>query len=202
MLRSLEEARSPIVYHKTSSPCSLRHSVLYICQRKMLFCGDLQEGGILIEHGDNETVPYDPKRIDYMLCFALYAASRATIDVYRPILDALGLTYPQYLVMIILWEHKACSVKDLGAILRLDSGTLSPLLKRLEAAGFIKRQRRSDDERIVTISLTEAGQLLEERAVHIPEQFGYALDLTYGEYAELLVRLKELLKKLNNCSPL
>src|SRR5947209_9372283 len=84
----------------------------------------------------------DNVTIDDMLCFALYAASRATTDVYRPLLEELGLTYPQYLVMIVLWEHKTCSVKDIGHIVHLDSGTLSPLLKRLENEGLIKRQRR------------------------------------------------------------
>jgi DNA-binding MarR family transcriptional regulator len=161
----------------------------------------LQEGvQVLKENENQETKSYGPARIDYMLCFALYAASRATMDVYRPILDELGLTYPQYLVMIILWEHKTSSVKDIGNILHLDSGTLSPLLKRLEAAGLIKRQRRADDERVVDISLTEAGQALEERAANIPAQFGCAIDLGYDEYIELLGRLKKLLAKINDVS--
>ena len=155
---------------------------------------------MLIENDTNEAMSYGPAKLEYMLCFALYATSRATMDVYRPILDELGLTYPQYLVMIILWEHKTSSVKDIGNLLHLDSGTLSPLLKRLEAAGFIKRQRRSDDERVVDISLTEAGQALEERAAYIPAKFGCELDLQFEEYSELLGRLKKLLAKINNTS--
>jgi MarR family transcriptional regulator, organic hydroperoxide resistance regulator len=168
----------------------------------MIRCEILQEGvQVLIENDKNEARSYGPARIGYMLCFALYAASRATMDVYRPLLDELGLTYPQYLVMIILWEHKTSSVKDIGAILHLDSGTLSPLLKRLEAAGLIKRQRRSDDERVVNITLTEAGQALEERAAHIPEKFGCELDLEYDEYVELMKYLKQLVAKINHISP-
>src|SRR4051794_5484100 len=110
----------------------------------------------MLTTSDNyEAMPFGTPRIDDMLCFALYATSRATLDIYRPLLDEMGLTYPQYLVMLILWERGACSVKDIGNLLHLDSGTLSPLLKRLEAAGFIKRRRRTDDERVVDISLTE-----------------------------------------------
>ncbi|HZR41797.1 MAG TPA: MarR family transcriptional regulator, partial [Ktedonobacteraceae bacterium] len=86
---------------------------------------------------------WDPNnlKIDHMLCFTLYATSRAVMDAYRPLLEEVGLTYPQYLVMVVLWEHGTCSVKDIGNILHLDSGTLSPLLKRLESAGFITKQR-------------------------------------------------------------
>lgn len=135
-----------------------------------------------------------------MLCFALYATSRATMDIYRPLLDELGLTYPQYLVMLILWEREMCSVKDIGALLHLDSGTLSPLLKRLEAAGFIKRQRRADDERVVDISLTEEGRALEARAAHIPEQFGCKLGIQYEEYLELMERLRNLLANIKAAS--
>ncbi|SRR5260370_11350076 len=131
-------------------------------------------------------------RLDTHLCFALYEASRATIDVYRPMLDELGITYPQYLVMLILWEKGKCSVKEIGNLLHLDSGTLSPLLKRLEAAGLIKRQRRPADERVVDISLTENGHALEKRATTIPEKFHCELDLSFDEYMDLLTRLKKL----------
>jgi len=131
-------------------------------------------------------------RLDTHLCFALYEASRATIDVYRPMLDELGITYPQYLVMLILWERGKCSVKEIGNLLHLDSGTLSPLLKRLEAAGLIKRQRRPADERVVDISLTDNGYALEKRATTIPEKFHCELDLSFDEYMDLLTRLKKL----------
>ena len=135
-------------------------------------------------------------KLDTQLCFALYEASRATIDVYRPVLDELGITYPQYLVLLILWERGSCSVKEIGGLLHLDSGTLSPLLKRLEAASFIKRQRRSTDERVVDISLTDEGQALQKRAASIPEQFHCELGLPFAEYSDLLLRLKKLTTRL------
>lgn len=95
--------------------------------------------------------------LDDQLCFALYAASRAVTARYRPLLDELGLTYPQYLVMLVLWERDSISVRELGASLQLESSTLSPLLKRLEANGLLHRERRPDDERSVAIRLSEAG---------------------------------------------
>jgi DNA-binding MarR family transcriptional regulator len=136
-------------------------------------------------------------KIDDMLCFALYAAARATIDVYRPLLEEVGLTYPQYLVMIVLWERATCSVKEIGAILHLDSGTLSPLLKRLEGAGFIKRQRRMQDERVVDISLTAEGQALRARAADVPVKVSCRYGIEFDEYIELLERLKNLTTRLS-----
>lgn len=136
-------------------------------------------------------------KLDNQLCFALYDASRATIDIYRPLLDELGITYPQYLVLLILWDRNMCSVKEIGHLLHLDSGTLSPLLKRLEATGFIKRQRRANDERVVDISLTSEGRALKERAASIPEKFVCELDMTLEEYVELLTRLKKLTSQLH-----
>ena len=136
-------------------------------------------------------------KLDNQLCFALYEASRATIDIYRPLLDQLGITYPQYLVLLILWDRNMCSVKEIGNLLHLDSGTLSPLLKRLETTGFIKRQRRANDERVVDISLTTEGRSLRERASAIPEKFVCELDLTLDEYTELLARLKKLTATLH-----
>jgi len=131
-------------------------------------------------------------KLETQLCFALYAASRATIDIYRPLLDELGITYPQYLVLLILWERGACAVKDIGNLLHLDSGTLSPLLKRLEGAGFIKRQRRAEDERVVDISLTEQGQMLKSQAIAIPEKFVCELGISFHEYITLMTGLKKL----------
>lgn len=135
-------------------------------------------------------------KLENQLCFALYEASRATIDVYRPLLDELGITYPQYLVLLILWERGTCSVKEIGALLHLDSGTLSPLLKRLEATGLIKRQRRASDERVVDISLTPAGHALQERTASIPEKFACVLDFTLDDYSDLLARLQRLTAQL------
>lgn len=135
-------------------------------------------------------------KLENQLCFALYEASRATIDIYRPLLDAMGVTYPQYLVLLILWEQGVCSVKELGQLLHLDSGTLSPLLKRLEAAGFIKRQRRTKDERVVDISLSDKGYALKDQALAIPEKFSCELDISLEEYANLLASLKKLTRRL------
>lgn len=109
-----------------------------------------------------------PMDLDGMVCFALYSASRALTAKYRELLAPLGLTYPQYLVMIVLWRTGQISVRDLGRRLQLDSGTLSPLLKRLESTGFITRRRRVDDERSVVVDLTPTGDLLRHRAADVP----------------------------------
>jgi MarR family transcriptional regulator, organic hydroperoxide resistance regulator len=129
--------------------------------------------------------------LDDQLCFALYAASRAVTARYRPLLDALGLTYPQYLVLLVLWERDSISVRDLGAALQLESSTLSPLLKRLEAAGLLRRERRADDERSVAIRLTDAGAALRERAAEVPLAIGDAMGLTPEQdaMAKQLLRL-------------
>ncbi|MCX4461549.1 MarR family transcriptional regulator (plasmid) [Streptomyces sp. NBC_00080] len=112
------------------------------------------------------------------LCFALYAASRAVTTRYRPLLDELGLTYPQYLVMLVLWEQGSVSVRELGTALQLESSTLSPLLKRLEAGGLIRRERRAEDERSVAVRLTPAGSDLQEKARAVPLAIGEAMGLT------------------------
>lgn len=108
--------------------------------------------------------------LDNQFCFALYSASHAVTKTYKPLLDQLGLTYPQYLVMLVLWEQDAILVKDIGARLFLDSGTLTPLLKRLEANGLVQRIRDPHDERQVRISLSEAGRALRVRAMEVPMQ--------------------------------
>lgn len=110
----------------------------------------------------------DPLALDRQVCFALYAASRAVTAAYRPLLEPLGLTYPQYLVMLVLWERGTLAVGDVGAALHLDSGTLSPLIKRMEAAGLVERRRSADDERRVLVALTTEGRGLRERAIEIP----------------------------------
>ncbi|WP_338894761.1 MarR family transcriptional regulator [Streptomyces sp. TG1A-60] len=129
--------------------------------------------------------------LDDQLCFALYAASRAVTARYRPLLDELGLTYPQYLVMLVLWEQDSISVRDLGAALHLESSTLSPLLKRLEAGGLLRRERRQDDERSVAILLTASGAQLKDRARNVPVDIGQALGLTPEQHtmAQQLLRL-------------
>ena len=118
-----------------------------------------------------------PPRLDDQLCFALYAASRAVTSYYRPLLDDLGPTYPQYVVLLVLWDRGEVTVKDLGATLHLGYGTLSPLLKRLEAARILRRARRTDDERSVSVRLTERGLELRREASCLPAiQTAMALD--------------------------
>jgi MarR family transcriptional regulator, organic hydroperoxide resistance regulator len=128
--------------------------------------------------------------LEDQLCFALYAASRAMTARYRPMLDAIGLTYPQYLVMMLLWEEDSQTVGQLGTRLFLDSGTLSPLLKRLTTAGLVTRNRRLEDERSVSISLTEAGRALRDRAEAISGEIICTLDLDRAEFAELKAKLQ------------
>jgi DNA-binding MarR family transcriptional regulator len=111
----------------------------------------------------------DPLRLDRQVCFPLYAATNLISRLYRPVLDKLGLTYPQYLVMLVLWEREPQTVGALGAHLHLDSGTLTPLLKRMEQAGLVERRRDTQDERRVLISLTDEGRGLRAQALHVPE---------------------------------
>ncbi|NUP25066.1 MAG: MarR family transcriptional regulator [Streptomyces sp.] len=130
--------------------------------------------------------------LDDQLCFALYAAQRAVTAAYRPLLDELGLTYPQYLVLLVLWERGETPVKELAAALRLDYGTVSPLLKRLEAAGLVRRERSARDERSVLVAVTGRGEELRERAKCIPG----ALLNTTGLDATAVARLREELWQL------
>ncbi|MCX4859809.1 MarR family winged helix-turn-helix transcriptional regulator [Streptomyces canus] len=136
-------------------------------------------------------------RLDQQICFSLNAASRAFGSVYRVILKDLGITYPQYLVMLVLWEHGDLPVKKLGEHLRLDSGTLSPLLKRLETAGLVRRERSARDERSVEVRLTEEGVALRERAVQVPRRIVSATSFDVDEIRELRARLDQLTSALD-----
>lgn len=118
----------------------------------------------------------DILKLENQICFPLYAASLAMMRAYRPLLADLGLTYPQYLVMLALWEKRCLTVKELGGVLHLDSGTLTPLLKRLEAAGLVNRRRRQLDERVVEVSLTGSGRDLKRRAADVPVEFFSMMD--------------------------
>ena len=132
--------------------------------------------------------------IEDYLCLALYTASRAVTGLYRELLDELDLTYPQYLVMRVLWQRGPVGVKDIGAALALDYGTLSPLLKRLEARGLIRRVRRSDDERSVEITLTDAGEAMRPQAESVPTELTCAMGLdeqTTDELRQILRRLTD-----------
>ncbi|MFD9892005.1 MarR family winged helix-turn-helix transcriptional regulator [Amycolatopsis sp. NPDC059027] len=135
--------------------------------------------------------------LDDQLCFGLYAASRAVTSLYRVVLADLDLTYPQYLVMLALWERDDRLVKELGTELNLDSGTLSPLLKRLQTAGLVRRDRQADDERAVRVSLTEAGAALREKAAGIPNVIGEAMGLDEAGLARLRAELDRLTESVN-----
>lgn len=136
--------------------------------------------------------------LDEQLCFALYAASRSVTGIYRPLLEPLGLTYPQYLVMLVLWERDGLTVRELGQRLQLDSGTLTPLLKRLQGAGLVDRQRRAEDEREVEIRLTEAGLALREQASAVPECLVQCLKLSLDQVQDLRDQLKQLTQQLQH----
>lgn len=139
-----------------------------------------------------ENAEEDWLRLDRQICFSLHAASRAFNGVYRVILKELGLTYPQYLVLLVLWEHGELPVKKLGEHLRLDSGTLSPLLKRLEAAGLVTRERSARDERSVEIRLTEEGSALRRQALRVPRRIASATGFGLDEIRELREHLDQL----------
>ena len=139
-------------------------------------------------------------RLDQQICFSLNAASRAFGGVYRVILKDLGLTYPQYLVMLVLWEHGELPVKKLGEHLRLDSGTLSPLLKRLETAGLVRRERSARDERSVEVRLTDEGVALRERAVEVPRRILGATGFDIDEIRALRERLDQLTGALDSAT--
>ncbi|CAM3912060.1 MarR family winged helix-turn-helix transcriptional regulator [Kibdelosporangium persicum] len=136
-------------------------------------------------------------RLDEQVCFGLYSASRAVTSLYRVLLEQMDLTYPQYLVMLALWERDNRLVKELGAELNLDSGTLSPLLKRLEATGYVQRTRQPDDERSVRISLTEAGTRLRDQAKRIPPVVGEAMGLDDEGLTRMRADLDRLTDSVN-----
>lgn len=136
--------------------------------------------------------------LDEQLCFALYTASRAMTGCYRPILERIGLTYPQYLVMLVLWERGDIPVGRLGQALHLETGTLSPLLKRLESSGLIRRQRQQEDERSVLVGLTPAGAELRELAVAVPGQMAAATGIAPAEAVGLRDKLHALTERLRS----
>jgi DNA-binding MarR family transcriptional regulator len=136
-------------------------------------------------------------RLDNQICFAVYSAAHAFNRVYKPLLDRLGLTYPQYLVMLSLWERDGVPLKDIGERLFLDSGTLTPLLKRLETAGFVKRTRSTEDERQVLIALTAQGQALKEKARNVPQSILEASDCSVAELVALKSEIVSLRDRLN-----
>src|SRR4030081_1718354 len=138
-----------------------------------------------------------PLQLDNQLCFAVYSTAHAFNRVYKPLLDRLRLTYPQYLFMLVLWERDGVPVKDIGERLFLDSGTLTPLLKRMEAANLIKRTRSTEDERQVLIALTPQGQALKEKARAVPQSILAASACSVGELLAMKNELVALRDQLN-----
>lgn len=144
------------------------------------------------------TTPTTAPRLDVQLCFALYSAGLAMNKVYRKLLKPLGITYPQYLVMMVLWEDESVSVSEIGARLFLDSATLTPLLKRLETAGLVARLRSREDERHVVITLTANGKALQSKAGKVQESVFCATQCTPGELKHLKSELEDLRAKLSD----
>ncbi|MBQ8404570.1 MAG: MarR family transcriptional regulator [Clostridia bacterium] len=136
---------------------------------------------------------YDVLKLENQLCFPLYAAAREVVKRYRPHLDALGLTYTQYITMMVMWEQKEITVKALGEKLFLDSGTMTPVLKSLEAKGYVTRKRSTADERSVSVMLTESGESLKESAVKIPEKVAGCVGLDGDEAMQLYGLLYKIL---------
>ena len=139
----------------------------------------------------------DPLLLDNQLCYALYAAAHRMTKSYRPLLERLGLTYPQYLVLLVLWEQDGVTVSEIGRRLRLDSGTLTPVLKRLESSGFLRRTRRQSDEREVEIALTPQGAALRSEAVSVRESVMCQLELSEPEIRALRKDLSLVIDRLS-----
>ena len=136
---------------------------------------------------------YDCIRLENQLCFPIYAASREIVKHYRPFLDELDLTYTQYIAMMVFWEEKKINVKHLGEKLFLDSGTLTPVLKSLEAKGFVSRYRSKEDERILTVEITPEGEALKEKAVEIPQKMAGCVNLNAEEATQLHTLMHKIL---------
>ena len=137
---------------------------------------------------------YEALKLDRQLCFPLYACSRHMIRLYKPLLDKLGITYTQYITMMVLWEHKSVTVKELGKALYLDSGTLTPLLKKLEEKGLVTRRRSEEDERNLIVTLTDAGEAMKDDALHIPGEMTKYVQLNLPEIKEMYRSMYKLLE--------
>ncbi len=141
---------------------------------------------------------YDALKLENQLCFPLYAAAKEVVKKYNPFLSEIDLTYTQYIAMMVLWEKRTISVKELGEHLYLDSGTLTPLLKVLEKKGFVTRQRSEADERVLIVKITEDGLKLREKAVSIPEQVSSCVNIDSNDAKELYIILYKILGGLKN----
>ena len=133
-------------------------------------------------------------KLENQLCFPLYACAKEVIRSYTPLLEPLGLTYTQYLAMMVMWEYKSISVRDMGKLLYLDSGTLTPMLKKMEKAGWVSRKRSDEDERMVIVSITERGEELHDKAADIPLKMVQCVTLESDEAMQLYNLLHKLMK--------
>lgn len=140
---------------------------------------------------------YDNLKLENQLCFPLYVCSKEIIKRYKPFLDKIGLTYTQYITMMVLWEHKKVNVKELGEYLYLDSGTLTPVLKKMESKNYISRTRSEEDERNLIISITEQGENLKQKAKEIPNKIGECIKLKEKDAEKLYLTLNQLLKNFD-----
>jgi len=139
---------------------------------------------------------YDSLKLDNQVCFYLYAASREIIKLYKPFLDKFNLTYTQYIAMLVLWEDEKSTVKDIGRRLHLDSGTLTPLLKKIESMGLVTRYRDVNDDRVVVVELTEKGKLLKDGITEVPHEIACKINMSKEELINLKVHLDSLLESL------
>ncbi len=135
----------------------------------------------------------NPLALEEQVCFALSVAARSVVSVYRPLLEPMGLTHPQYLVMLAMWEHEPLSVRALGRLLQLDPATLSPLLKRLERQGLLTRERSASDERVLAVALTPAGRALREKALAVPPAIVERLGIDMGALQDLHAQLTRVI---------
>ena len=133
-------------------------------------------------------------KLENQLCFPLYACAKEVVRRYTPLLEPLGLTYTQYIAMMVMWEHKSISVRDMGKLLFLDSGTLTPMLKKMEKAGWITRKRSERDERMVMLSITERGEQLQQKAAEVPSRMASCVTLESDEAMQLYTLLHKMMK--------
>ena len=133
-------------------------------------------------------------KLENQLCFPLYACAKEVVRRYTPLLEPLGLTYTQYIAMMVMWEHKSISVRDMGKMLFLDSGTLTPMLKKMEKSGWISRRRSREDERMVIVTITEKGEMLQEKAADVPVRMAGCVNLENDEAMQLYSLLNEFMK--------
>ena len=139
---------------------------------------------------------YESIKLDNQVCFSLYASSREIIKMYKPFLDKYNLTYTQYVAMLVLWEDEKSTVKDIGKRLHLDSGTLTPLLKKIESMGLVKRYRDVNDDRVVVVELTQEGRILKDEVLEVPHEMACKINMSREELIDLKKKLDGLLKAI------